>query len=215
MRHLEELRSRLIIIIAAIAIFSIAGIAFSGWFVRVLTDNLARNIPVTFVALTPFEFIGMQIKLGLFLGIIVSMPVILYQTAAYVKPALKKKERGILVGIVPISFVLFIAGFSFAYFIFLRIGLVFLAGLADANGVKNLWSISAFVGFVFVTCILVGLVFLMPVVLWVGSRIGVIRRELLASKRVYVYTGCFIICAIITPPDVDTDTACSTDDRAV
>ncbi|MBW2965416.1 twin-arginine translocase subunit TatC, partial [Candidatus Woesearchaeota archaeon] len=91
--HLEELRSRLVVVAIAFVVLCAAGIWFSGWFISVLISNLTLNIPVKFVSLSPFEFIAAQIKIGLFVAVVLCAPVLAYETAMFVRPALRRKER--------------------------------------------------------------------------------------------------------------------------
>ncbi|MBW2971666.1 twin-arginine translocase subunit TatC [Candidatus Woesearchaeota archaeon] len=202
--HLEELRSRLITVLLCVALFSLAGMIFSGWFIQVLIDNLTRNIPVTFISVTPFEFIATQIKLGIFIGAVIALPVAVYQLVRFVRPALRKEEKKYLYIALPAGLALFVLGFAFAYFIFLKVALVMLGSLGLKYGVENYWSISSFVTTVFMSCVVIGLLFNMPVLVGVLSRIGILRKELLAAKRVYMYVFVFVFAAIITPPDVIT-----------
>jgi sec-independent protein translocase protein TatC len=202
--HLEELRWRVTLVAGFFLLVSVFAIYFSGWFVEVLVDNLTRNIDVVFVSLSPFEFIATQIKLGFFIGLVLTVPVIAFELGMFVRPALRKKERWYLYLAVPVSVLLFGVGFVFAYFIFLKVALVFLGNLGVAHGVENMWSIGVFVSTVFFTCVVIGALFEMPVVAWVLSRIGVLKKGMLASKRVYVYVLLFIVAAAITPPDVVT-----------
>jgi sec-independent protein translocase protein TatC len=203
--HIGELRKRIITVAVFVILLSIAGIYFSGWFIRILIDNLTTNIAVKFIATTPFEFIAAQIKLGIFIGAILAIPILLYHIARFVRPALKRGERKAVYIALPACIMLFILGFAFAYFIFLKVALVFLGNLALRYGVENYWSIGSFVTTVFLSCIVIGLVFNMPVAAFVLSRIGILRKELLARKRRYVYVLLAIIAAVITPtPDVVT-----------
>lgn len=202
--HLEELRKRSIILLVFAALFSIIGIYFSGWFIQILIDNLTRNVAVKFIAVTPFEFIAIQIKLGVMIGMIISLPVLVYHLVKFVRPALRKKERKYLYTAAPASILLFALGFAFAYFIFLKVALVFLGNLGVRYGIENYWSIGAFVSTIFAVCVIIGLVFEMPALVFVLAKIGVLKRELLAAKRVYIYVLAFVAAAIITPPDVVT-----------
>ena len=200
--HIEELRKRIIIVAVFIALLSIVGIYFSGWFIRILIDNLTTNVTVKFIATTPFEFITAQIKLGIFIGAVLAVPVFLYHLAKFVRPALKRGERKALYISLPACIILFALGFAFAYFIFLKVALVFLGNLALKYGVDNYWSIGSFITTVFLSCVLIGLVFNMPVAAFILSRIGILRKELLARKRRYVYVLIAIVAAVITPtPD--------------
>jgi sec-independent protein translocase protein TatC len=200
--HIEELRKRIIIVAVFIALLSIVGIYFSGWFIRILIDNLTTNVAVKFIATTPFEFISAQIKLGIFIGAILCIPIFLYHLARFVRPALRRSERKALYISLPTCILLFALGFAFAYFIFIKVALVFLGNLALKYGVDNYWSIGSFVTTVFLSCVMIGLVFNMPVAAFILSRIGILRKELLARKRRYVYVLIAIVAAVITPtPD--------------
>ena len=108
--HLEELRRRVIVVAVFIALFSVAGIYFSGWFIRILIDNLITNVPVKFISVTPFEFIATQIKLGVLIGFIIALPVLLYHLVKFVRPALRRRERKYLYTAAPASLVLFALG---------------------------------------------------------------------------------------------------------
>lgn len=202
--HLEELRKRALVVGAFVLIFSAAGIYFSGWFISVLMDNLTRNIPVKFITVTPFEFITTQIKLGVMIGFVVALPVLVYQLVKFVRPALRRRERKYLYTASPASVLLFVLGFAFAYFIFLKIALVFLGSLGLRYGVENYWSIGAFVSTIFLVCIVIGVMFEMPALVFVLAKTGVLKRELLAAKRIYIYAASFVVAALITPPDVVT-----------
>jgi sec-independent protein translocase protein TatC len=200
--HLEELRKHLIIIAAFFAFFSAIGIIFSGWLLELSIGWLISGMPVKLITTTPFEFIATQVKLGIFLGIIMTVPVIAYQAAKFVKPALGKRHRAWLNIGIPASIILFAAGFAFALFVFLRFGLVFLGNLAPAYGIANYWSIGAFTSTVFLTCIAVGAIFEMPLLAVILSKAGVIRRSTLTGKRRYAYVAIALAAAAITPtPD--------------
>ncbi len=203
--HLDELRKRLIIAAAFAAAFSAVGIYFSGWFIRILVDNLTTNIPVKFITTSPFEFITTQIKIGIAIGIILAMPIVLYHTIKFLRPALDKKERRYIYTLLPVALLLFIAGFAFAYFVFLRFALSFLAGLAVNYGIENLWRISELITTIIVSCVMIGAVFEMPLLAFTLSRIGLLRKSMLSSKRRYAYILIFVAAAAITPtPDAIT-----------
>ncbi|MFC1742330.1 twin-arginine translocase subunit TatC, partial [Nanoarchaeota archaeon] len=106
--HLAELRKRLVVLAIFFIGFSVLGIYLSGWFMGFLQYTLVRNVDVTFVSLSPFEFIATQIKLGVFIGLLLSIPVFVWQLALFVRPGLRRKERKYLYTAVPASLLLFV-----------------------------------------------------------------------------------------------------------
>ena len=203
--HLEEFRSRIIVV----TVFLVA-IFFLGFFLsdfvldKIRADFISVGSGIELIVITPFEFIYTKIQVGLFVSLILTLPVIIYQGVRFVKPGLKRGEKGLLLTILPASVLLFALGLAFGYFLFLKVGIWFLAKLAVGAGVSNLWSLSQFVSFVFVTSTLLGLVFQLPLVMILLVKLGILSRGDLVRNRAYVVLGAFVMAAIISPPDVVT-----------
>lgn len=200
--HLNELRKRFILIIFIIAVFFILGLYFSNWVIEiVINDLIILNIKL--VALSPLEYILTQIKVGFLMALIIASPLIIYEALMFIKPALTKKERNAIKLILPSFVLLFLTGIVFAYFIFLKVAIYFLANL-PIEKVLNLWSINKFISFVFVLCLGFGLIFQLPLFLLILNKLNIVNIKLLKKYRKHIYVLLFILAALITPPDIVT-----------
>jgi sec-independent protein translocase protein TatC len=200
--HLDELRFRLLTIIIFFTIFFVIGFLLSNEIIyQINKDLFPSDLGVKLIVTYPVEFIVMKINIGIFLAMILSIPFVIYQLFVFLKPALTKKERKILLYLVLSGFVLFMIGALFSYFVLLKVIIWFFAGLAKSSGVYNLWDINQFVSFIFLTSISIGLVFQLPLITIALLRLGLIKLDDLKNKRGYVVILIFIFAAIITPPD--------------
>jgi len=201
--HLGELRKRLLSIITAIVLLFILGIAISNSFINKIQDDLVIS-GITITAITPLEYFYTQIKIGLVIALVICFPFILFHVLAFVKPGLQKRERIAILYILPSILLLFLVGILFCYLVFLPIAIKFFSGLALQGNVVNLWTIDRFFNFILVSCLAFGLVFQLPLLLLVLSKLNLISIDFLRKQRKYVYVLLFIIAAIITPPDAFT-----------
>src|SRR5207245_9305291 len=140
-------------------------------------------------------------RVSLFSGIALAMPVILYEIYAYVDPALFPNERRFVrLSGVPILG-LFALGMAFCYFILLPNAIKFLISFGS-DVIDNQLRASDYISFVTTFILGVGLVFEMPAIIYALVRVHVVRRSCLAKQRRYVFLLVFVIGAIITPtPD--------------
>jgi sec-independent protein translocase protein TatC len=206
--HLAELRKRVLIIVIFFMIFSVAGFYLSSEIIAFINADLfPGSRGVQLIATQPVDFLYTKINVGLFLGLILSMPVILWQVFAFARPALSPDEKRILKLAMLGGFVLFIAGLAFSYLVIMRFTIWFLADLAYSADVANLWNINQFMSFIFMFSIIMALVFQLPVITTTILRLGVVKLEDLKSKRAYVIAGAFIVAAVITPT-IDPFTQC-------
>lgn len=205
--HLEELRHRLIICLYAVA----AGAAV-GWFLYPRFIDLIRSpfcgfinenpslAPPTGCDLVysgPLDGMLVKIKVVVFLGLAIALPVVLYQLWAFVAPGLTAKEKKYSIPFVVSSCVLFAMGAAVAY-IMLPKGLGFLLGFAG-EGVVPLLTFDRYVGFVVLVALAFGISFLFPIFLVFLELVGVLSPDLLAKYRRYSILGIAIFAAVITP----------------
>jgi sec-independent protein translocase protein TatC len=195
--HLEELRRRLIKI--AIAIFIGAVVAF--FFADQLRDILERPfyqaMPSNdFQALQVGEEWGVLMRIALFGGLLLAMPVVLYQLWAFIHPALTGTERKWAFPIVGALVVLFVSGVVFGYLILPR-GLEFLLNIFD--NVENNLLIGEYYSFVLRFLLAFGLAFLYPVFLFATAAAGLVSSEQLARGRRWALLIVVIGSALITP----------------
>lgn len=197
--HLEELRKRLIIILVSIFFLFILCFLFNNLIIDFLRSNLLKNINI--IVITPFEIILTKINLSLYMALFLSIPIILYQVVLFVKPALNKKEKRILYYGIFLFFILFLLGLSFAYLVLLKIGIAYLAKIAITAGIQNFWSFRYVVSFIFFSGLALGLVFEMPLILYLLNKLNLISIQRIKKARSYIYIGAFILAALITAPD--------------
>lgn len=202
--HLDELRSRLIVVGIVLVLFFLVGLFVAPSIIRFMKDDLILSNNVQIIATSPVEFISAEIRIAMLVSIVLSFPVILYEAVVFVKPGLTPSERYALKLIIPSFVLLFICGVVFAYFVFIKVALLFLANLATISGIANLWSLAKFSSFVFYIALALGLTFQLPLLMVMLRKFGIINLKLLASKRRYVYVAMLVLSAVITPPDVVT-----------
>lgn len=208
--HLEELRWRLIKAIAAVIISAIGVYFFSDIILSLLIKPyndalkyLDKPDAQKLIFLTPTGGFMIRIKLSVFMGIMISLPVIIYQIWQFVVPGLLDKERKYVPTVVIFSTVCFLTGAAFCYFLVLRFGLRFLLGFETTDLVATI-SINEYLSFVTMLIFVFGLVFELPILAFFLTKIGLVTPAFLRHYRRHSIVSMVVIAAIITPPDVFT-----------
>lgn len=196
--HLEELRGRILKSLLVVIIAS--GIIYG--FVDPILPHLVKPVG-RLVFISPQEAFISRIKIAFFLGILLSLPVILYQVWRFVASGLKPHEKKYTLLFAPFSLLLFFIGASFGYFIIAPIGMRFLLGFASELMVPMITA-SKYISFVGLLTICFGLIFEMPLASIFMTKIGLVTPAFLASRRKQAVVAIFIAAAILTPPDVIT-----------
>jgi len=202
--HLEELRRR--IIYSAVAFVLAAGGAF--YYSNQLLDMLLSPASLLktagggkLVLLGVTEGFLIQFKVSVYAGAVLASPVFLYHVAAFILPALEKRERRYLYMFVPAALGLFLMGVGVSYFVFLPYALSFF-GTFSTGRIQLLVSAQSFISFVSGFVLPFGFVFELPLVVMLGTRLGLLSPQLLSRYRKYAILVIFIVAAILTPPDV-------------
>ena len=203
MGHLEELRKRLVY--ASIAILGGFFLCYSqvekifAWLTVPLKMALP-NTPLVMIRLT--EGFMTFLKLGLWAGLLLALPVVLYQIWAFVAPGLYRNERRLIGPLVIMSTVLFVAGAALTYFYALPFMLRYLMAGYSSDEVKPMLAISSYVSSACVAMATAGLIFQIPLLMLLLARMGILKAQHLAKNRKYVFLVSFIIGAVLSPPDV-------------
>ena len=203
--HLAELRVRIIRSALAVAIGMVLIIAFYDQVLDFLLQpyvDLCTSKPQDFCdpelfIFSPTEGLATRVRVGLYGGIVVALPVILWQLWRFIVPALNPKEKKWAIPIIVISSTLFVAGGALAYF---TIGqaLNFLIGWAG-EGVGQVFSVQSYVSVIGLMIFAFGLGFMLPVFVFGLQAVGVVTpRRLLASWRIALVVIA-VIAAVITP----------------
>ena len=145
------------------------------------------------------------VKVTLMVAFLITLPHTLYQVWAFVAPGLYRHEKRLIFPVLFSSIVLFFAGMAFAYFFVFPVVFKFLAGVTPA-GVSMATDIDKYLSFVLGMFVAFGVVFETPVVVILLNRMGVVSVAQLKTARAYVIVGAFVVAAIVTPPDVISQT---------
>lgn len=159
---------------------------------------MKRPFPHSLVFISPQEPFVITLKIALFGGIIIALPMIIYQAWQFVSLALKEKEKRYLLFYGPFSLLLFLSGASFAYFVAIPVGLRFLLSFGGSS-LEPMISISKYLSFITVTILTFGIVFELPLVSLFLVRIGIISPQFLAKNRKVAIIAIFVLAAILTP----------------
>jgi sec-independent protein translocase protein TatC len=181
--HLDELRTR--IIVCAVVLVVATGFAF--WQNELLIDIAKHPLPNDkdeLLTLSPSEPFFTTVKLSVYAGILVSLPVLLYQIYAFVLPAFSPREKRVVLPLLVMVPFLFVAGVVFAYYVVMPAALSFLLGFNDDSFNIELRA-NEYYGFFALTEIAVGLLFQIPVAILAVTRLGIVTPRQLARNRRY------------------------------
>lgn len=205
--HLIELRTRLLHAVLCLLAVAAVLLPFAEQLYTLVATPLIERLPAgsqmiaTDVAapfLAPF-------KLTLILALFISMPYVLYQAWAFIAPGLYRHEQQIALPLLVASILLFYAGTVFAYFLVLPLLFAFFIGVTPA-GVTVMTDISSYLDFVTKLFFAFGLAFEIPVVTLACIWAGITSVAALRRKRPYVIIAAFGIGALLTPPDIISQT---------
>lgn len=203
--HLIELRARLLKSLMAIGVAFGICLYFAKEIFAVLVQPLVAAGQGKLIYTQLFEAFFVEIKVALFAAMMIAFPVIAIQLWRFVAPGLFKQEKRALLPFLVATPVLFSMGASFSYFVTIPIALKFLLGYqGDIGGVSQeaLPSVGNYLSFTMQFIMAFGIAFLLPILLMLIERAGLVTREQLVGSRRYMIVGAFVIAAIFTPPDI-------------
>lgn len=199
--HLEELRKRLFISLIALAIGTAISFSVCRDILKILKLP-AYGLIDKLAFFSPEEAFMSYFKIAIASGLIISMPVILYQLWAFISPAVDERFRRYSMTFVTFSLVSFIFGCIFAYISLLPAALKFLLGFGREDLVPVI-SVGKYISFSISIILCAGLVFEMPMLSFILSKLGAVNHIFLRRKFKYAVLVIFITAALITPtPDI-------------
>ncbi|WP_196603824.1 twin-arginine translocase subunit TatC [Pectinatus haikarae] len=197
--HLEELRKRIIRSLIAVCIGS--GICY--YFIEDIMHYLVLPAGKLYY-MQPTEAFFTYIKVAVFSGFLLVLPIVLYQIWCFVLPALTIRERKVLLIVVPSSFFLFFGGLVFSFFLVLPAAVKFFIGFGT-DSLMPLFSVGKYFDFVISFVLPFGAVFELPLVIVILAKIGFVTSKFLVRKWRLVVFLAFVIAAVISPtPDIFT-----------
>ncbi|HEV2688390.1 MAG TPA: twin-arginine translocase subunit TatC [Bryobacteraceae bacterium] len=210
MEHLEELRSRIIKALYGLGFAFVFSLVFAGKLWDIISDPAVEALkhlgvnPPRLAQLTPMEsFSIIWVQLPLLCSVFLASPWMVYQLWAFISPGLYKRERRWALPFVLLTAGLFISGGLFAYFLAFRFGLEFLLGIGMSNNVQPVVSITEYFDLFVNVTLGVGLVFELPVLIFLLTLLRILSPRFLLRHSRYAILAIVIIAAIITPtPDV-------------
>ena len=220
LQHLEELRWRLVrcaivILLLAIVIWYFQEEIMVNLFLsmkdkdfvtfRLLCQYIGvcvEEIPVKMQSMTvsgQFTYALMMSFLG---GLVISFPYVFYQIWSFIKPGLKQREKKMVNGLVFYVSLLFFLGILFGYFLVAPLSVQFFGSYQISKQIENNFTIGSYMSTIFSTVFYSGLFFLLPVVSYLLTKIGLINVSFLIKYRKHAIVAILILAAIITPPDI-------------
>lgn len=195
--HLEELRSRLLVSISAVLVLSIGGYFLSDRILEFLIQPVGK-VYFTGVA----EAFAVKIKMALFFGLFAASPVVFYQAWKFIVPGLTAREARWVVPVAAALSVFFVAGAAFCFYLVVPVAVEFLLAFGT-DSLVPLISVSRYISFVGWMVLGFGVVFELPVVVFLLGRLGIVSAEGLRRRRRIIIVAILIVSALITPsPDV-------------
>lgn len=220
LEHLEELRWRLVK--SAIAVLVVACVLF--WFKEWIMINIFQSmLKADFISFrlmcewfgvcsgdSPVEMQSMNVSgqfsyalmMSVLGGVVISSPFIFYQLWSFIKPGLKQNEKSVMNGLfIYVSF-LFMLGILFGYFIVAPLCIQFFGNFTLSPEIKNNFTVDSYMSMILSTVFYSGLFFLLPVIIYILSRMSIVTADFLKKYRKHAIVGVLILAAIITPPDL-------------
>ncbi|MDW7649902.1 MAG: twin-arginine translocase subunit TatC [Bacillota bacterium] len=196
--HLEELRKRLIICVASLAVTTIIALIY----VELLRSILIRPAgDIQLIFISPPEALMADFRLALIAGIGLALPVLVYQLIAYLLPALEKNEKKLIIPGVFAVVLFFAAGVSFAYYVVFPFAVRFFLTFATES-IQPMFTVSNYLSFATNFIFAFGIVFQMPLLFFVLGSLNIVTPAFLRKSRKFALLIIVIASAILTPPDV-------------
>ena len=193
--HLAELRDRLIRVVIVVAIASSVGFLFGDQIVALLKAPIPGDNPLYFTGIG--DAFVIKLKIAVVVGIIIAMPVILWQLWGFVSPGLTPDERRVVRPWLPLAMVFFLVGTGIAYVI-LPFAAGFLVGF-ETPDLKPLITAGEYFSFVTTMFLAFGLIMEFPILLFGLSRVGIVTSSRLAAARRVAVLAIAIFATAITP----------------
>ncbi|MEZ4516337.1 MAG: twin-arginine translocase subunit TatC [Chloroflexota bacterium] len=198
--HLNELRIRLTYAGVGILVATSLSFIFAERLLQFLLQPYAASNPsgASLQTLRPTEGIETYFKVSLLAGIVLSMPIILYQLWRFIEPGLHKHEKRYVYFFIPSALLLFGLGLAFAWFVLAPAAIYFLANFMP-EVFRTEWTGQEYISFITRLLLWIGVAFQLPVIIYVIARAGLISPETLKGQWRVAVVAIAVLAAVITP----------------
>jgi len=201
LEHLNEFRKRLVIVLLSMALGTAVAFVFHRKIIEILTESVhdilvGGDASLIYTQLT--ETLGVSMKISLMGGFVLALPVVFYQIVMFVSPGLTTRERRYLLMFMPAVVITFTLGVLFGYFVLLPPALRFLLTF-DADIATPMITIGNYINVVTRLLFWLGIVFEIPIVIFLLAKLRLVSYKKLASGRKLAIIFAFILGAMITP----------------
>jgi len=208
--HLVELRKRIISSLLAIGVGMLVGLLVAKRFINFIVQPMiialrANHLDEKIYFRSPAGYVGLYINLGLYLGIAIAMPWVLYQIWLFVAPGLYKHERRATLSFIFSAMFLFLAGIGVGYFGLLPLVLTKVISFSTGGPISPWIDVNEYFDTILVVLVGLGVIFEMPVVVFILSIFNIVTPKFLMRNFRYAMLVITILAAIVTPsPDATT-----------
>jgi len=201
--YLLEIRKRLLFVGSIFVVATIVGFFLYQNLVTFFLGFFSLK-GVNIVFTTPFQFVTLALNCGLIVGVVATVPVLIFQLLSFLKPALQKREYRIIVNILPLALVLVAAGFIYGVFIMKFMVQIFYQASVSLR-IGNVLDIEKFLSNVLLTGLLMGVAFLFPIVMTILMLLKIIKHSFFDNNRLYAYLIFIVFVILLPPPDLLSD----------
>lgn len=195
-----EIRKRALFLVIFFFIFSAIGFIYYEKLIS-YTLTLFAFEGVNIVFTSPFQFLSLAVNTGLLLGLIVVLPLLIFQILSFLKPALSKKEFKTISFLIPLSLILFGMGFLFGVAIMRYVVVIFYEKTVTLD-IGNFLDITQLISQILATAILMGVAFQFPIFITLLIRLGAVKYEFFVKKRVFAYAISLVFATLLPPTDI-------------
>src|SRR5687768_3841901 len=197
--HLEELRRRIIWAVVCVAATLAVCWVFAGDLYDIASAPIRGNPAVTLSVSRPQDIFGLHMKVTLVASLFFSSPLILTQAWLFISPGLYRHERRYAIPFVVSASLLFVSGGAFGYYVAFPTALRFLLDWIVASNLTPIIDAVEYFDLFFSIMVALGIVFQIPAVIFVLSRIGLLTAGMLVRYFRHAILGCVVVAAVITP----------------
>ena len=208
--HLDELRSVIIrILVITVVAAAVAFCLKEELFAVVLAPRTSDFITYRLMGVEPFDIHLMNtglteqfmihLKTAMYAGVLVASPYIIWQLFRFISPALYDNERRYATLLCTSGYLMFMLGTALNYFLIFPLTVKFLGTYQVSPDVANMLTLQSYIDTLLMMCLVMGIVFELPVVSWILGRMGLINRQMMRSMRRHAVVAILVVAAIITP----------------